>query len=97
MDYECVSVREQAAGLDRSAADGDDARLAPVERRSDELRLELAERSLALRLEQVPDRPFRTLDLVVDVVERPPQPFGDLAAERRLARAHEADEDEVAV
>src|SRR3546814_14716215 len=35
------------------------------------------------------------LDLAVGVVERQPEAFGQPPADRRLARAHRADEDEV--
>ena len=38
-----------------------------------------------------------SLDLAVDVDERPAEPLGELGPERRLARAHEADERDVAV
>ena len=96
MDDEGVELLEQVPGLDRAAADRDHARLAAAGRLAEEAGLELAERSLSALLEQLPDGPLRTLDLVVDVEERPSQPRSNLAAERGLARSHEAHEDEVA-
>ena len=49
-------------------------------------------RCLSLLLKQLPDRSLGPLDLLVDVVEGPAQPQRHLAAHRRLARAHEANQ-----
>ena len=59
-----------------------------------ELLLATAERRLTA-LEQCGDRPVAALDLAVEVDERASALPGDLLADRRLARAHEADEREV--
>jgi hypothetical protein len=82
MDDECVELLEQIPRLDRAAAHGDDARLTALGRLAEKARLQLAERSLSVLLEELPDRALRKLDLLVDVQERPSQPPCDLAAER---------------
>src|SRR5581483_3414863 len=87
---------EQPARLDGAAAEGDHARRAALARVADEARLDLAERRLALLGEEVPDRALGPLDLVVDVDEAAAQPLGHDRPQRRLARAHEADQREVA-
>ena len=60
------------------------------------LRLAQAERCLAAGLEDPRDR-LLALDLAVDVDERPPELLRERGAERRLARAHEADQRDVTV
>ena len=92
MHDECLELAQQAARLDRSAADGDDARLAPAANVLHEPRFELAKRGLSLSLEQFPDRAVRVLDLAIHVVEGPSEPARDLRAHRRLPRAHETDQ-----
>ena len=88
---------EKLPRLDGAAADGDDGVPATAERVPDEPSLDLAERDLPLARKHVPDRAVRALDLTVDVAKRPREPPRHLLSERRLPRAHEADEDEVPV
>ena len=67
------------------------------EQAADHALLERPERRLAVLLEDRGDRPAGLpLDLAVGVQERPPQPGGQRLARARLARAHEADQREVA-
>jgi hypothetical protein len=94
---EDVEVLEQVPSLDGAAADGDHGRLAAPGRLAEEAGLDLAKRSLSLLLEELPDRPLRTLDLLVDIQERPTQAGCNLAAEHGLAGSHEADQREVAI
>jgi hypothetical protein len=96
MDDEDVERVEQLPGLDRAAPDGDHARAPASRGLADEARLDLAEGGLSPLREEIPDPAVCGLDLVVDVVERPPEPGRDLAADGRLAGSHEADEHEVA-
>src|SRR5439155_23263517 len=96
VDDEHVELAQQAARLDRAAADRDNARFATVAHVLDEARLELAKRRLAFALEQFPNRPVRVLDFAVDVVERAFQTTRDLAAHGRLTRAHKPDQREMA-
>ena len=56
----------------------------------------LAERGLALSLEELRDLALGVLDLVVDVDERAAEPPCDLRADSRLPGAHEPDERDVA-
>ena len=65
--------------------------------RSERLALLLhAEAGLSDGLEELRNRPSdSTLELAVEVDERTAEPVGDLGADRRLARAHEADQREV--
>ena len=67
------------------------------ERFPDEPGLELAERRFTARLEQLRDRDVRRGDRLVDVDELPAEQACDVPAPRRLAGAHEADEDDVPV
>ena len=82
-------------GQDRAAAERDHGRR-PGERLCDDLLLDPPELRLAA-LEELRDRPEAPLDLLVGVDERAPGQPRELAAERRLPRAHEADEGEVLV
>ncbi len=69
-----------------------------LERRDRRLGLEHPELDLAALLEQLGQRASgRALELAVEVDEPPAEPARDLRAERRLARAHEADERDVPV
>ena len=57
-----------------------------------------AELRLAALFEELGDgRAEVLLEIAVEVEERPAQPLGDERPDRRLARAHEADEREVLV
>ena len=96
-DDERVELREELPGLDGTCPDGDDGRLPTVAGLSEEARLDLPEGRLALLGEELPDRAMSALDLAVDIQERPAETLRHLRADRRLASAHEADEDEVAV
>ena len=96
VDDERVEPFHESGGLDRPAPDRDDARLPATAHVGDELRLELAERRFPRVAKTSAIGPW-ACSSSVDVAERPPQPVGDLLAERRLARPHEADEDEVPV
>ena len=81
-----------------AAAERDHRRLGRVEDGGGDVLLGDPEAGLAVAREQLLDRRAGALlDLVVEVDEGAPQPAGDLPAERRLARAHEAGEREVAV
>ena len=85
-------------GLDRAAAERDHRGRPAGKRLERGLGLELAELRLAALAEDLRDRlPQRLLELAVEVDEPPAEPLGNLRAERRLARAHEADEREVPV
>ena len=70
-------------------------RLVPLERLADDLLLDTAKAGLA-GVEQLRDgRAGSTLDLVVEVEERPPDAQRHLGGERRLACTHETDERDV--
>src|SRR5919198_2908653 len=97
VDGEDVELGEKVTRLDRTAADGDHARLSPAAGIANEPRLELAESLLPPLLEDLPDRSLGPLDLLVDVEERTIEPCRDLPPERRLADAHEPDQDDVLV
>ena len=84
-------------GQDGAAAEGDHRGLGGVEHGCGDRLLDRPEPGLAVAREQLLDRGARLpLDLVVEVDEAAVQPAGDLLAERRLSRAHEAGEREVA-
>ena len=82
-------------GENCSAAERDHGRPAR-ERFGDDLLLDPAELGLAA-FEELADRAEMLLDLLVGVDERTVHEPRELAAERRLPRAHEADEREVLV
>jgi hypothetical protein len=85
-------------GLDRAAAERDDGRPFVAQRLECRLGLEHAKLGLTALAEDLRDRlPQRALELAVEVDEPAPQPLGHLHPERRLARAHEADEGKVPV
>ena len=94
---ERVELLEERPRLDRAPADGDHGRLACAAGFSHERCLDVTERRLSLALEELPDRSVRALDLLVDVDEPAAEPRGDVSADRRLSRPHEADQDEMAV
>jgi hypothetical protein len=75
---------------DRSTAERDDRGRAG-QRFRNYLLFDLAELGLAA-FEELADRPEALLDLLVGVDERAMREARELTAERRLARAHEADE-----
>ena len=80
-----------------ATAEGDHRRLVSVEHGRGDGRLGDPEAGLAVAREQLLDRGTGALlDLQVEVDERAPQPEGDLPAQRRLPRTHEAGEREVA-
>ena len=81
-------------GADGAAAERDHRRARRVEGVAGVLRLAEAERGLAAGHEDLRDR-LLPLDLAVDVDERPPELLRERGAERRLARAHEADQRDV--
>ena len=83
-------------GPDRTAAQRDHGGRARSEGVARVLRLAQPERRLAAGLEDPRDR-LLALDLGVDVDERPPELRGELLAEGRLARTHEADQSDVTV
>ena len=83
-------------GPDRTAAERDHGGRARREGVARVLRLAQPECRLAAGLEDPRDR-LLALDLGVDVDERPPELRGELLAEGRLARAHEADQSDVTV
>ena len=57
----------------------------------DSLPLDAPERLFTQCVEDLGDRaPLGGLDVLVDIDEAPPQPFGEESADRRLARSHEA-------
>jgi hypothetical protein len=60
------------------------------------LRLAQPKCSLATGFEDSRDRLF-ALDLAVHVDKRPPELAGELLTDGRLARAHEADQDDVTI
>jgi hypothetical protein len=85
-------------GLDRAAAERDHRRPLVAQSRERRLGLQDPELRLAALREDLRDRlTQRALQLAVEVDEAAPQPIGDLRAERRLARAHEAHERDVAI
>ena len=92
VDREDVELVQEVPRLDRAAADGDHARLAAAAGLAEEPRFELAKGTFSPLREDLPDRPLGPLDLIVDVEERPAQAPRDLAADRRLAGSHEADQ-----
>jgi len=82
--------------LDGPATECEHCRPLVAQRRQRRLGLEHAELRLAPLLEQLRHRlAQRALELAVEVDEPPAEPVCHLDAERRLARAHEADEREV--
>ena len=79
----------------RGAAAEREHRVRAVEEAGDDVMLDVAERRLAVRGENLPDRaPGALLDHQVAVHERQPEPVGEHPAHRGLARAHEADDDD---
>jgi hypothetical protein len=94
---EDVQLLEQLPALDCSAAERDHGGRATIARVRDERSLQLAKRRLTTLVEDFGNRAFRTLDLLVDVEEVASEAAGDLGAERRLPRAHKADQREVPV
>ena len=88
--------RADLVGPDRAAAQRDHGGSARGQRVEHVLGLAQAECRFAARLEDPRDRLF-ALDLTVDVDELPPELLGELLAEGRLARTHEADEGDVTV
>jgi len=84
--------------LGGAAPECDDGRRGFRERVDGSRGLEDAEVRLAAMGEELRDRPpLLRLQLAVEIDEGPTEPVRDLGAEGRLARAHEADEREVAV
>ena len=84
--------------LDRAAAECQYRRPVLTQRPERHVGLERAELELPTLLEELRDRlTERPFQLAVDVDEPPAEPFGDLRAQRRLPRAHEADERDVAI
>ena len=81
---------------DGPSAEGDHGRARRVERLAGELRLAQTKRCLAPGFEDLRDR-LLTLDLPVDIHERTAELLRERAAERRLARPHEADQGDVTV
>jgi hypothetical protein len=82
-----------SAGLDRPAAERDHGRHGRLEQGDRPLLLELAETRLALAREQLRDGPAVVgSNQLVDVDELPSDARRSLRTQRRLARAHEADE-----
>ncbi len=79
----------------RAAAERDHGRIRRIQRLGDHDLLERAELSLSALVEELRDRPVTALDLLVRVDERAADARGDVATDRRLPRAHEADESEV--
>ncbi len=88
--------RADLVGPDRTAAQRDHGGRARGQGVAHVLRLAQAECRLAAGLEDPRDR-LLALDLGVDVDERPPELRGELLAEGRLARTHEADQSDVTV
>jgi hypothetical protein len=88
--------RADPVGSDRTAAERHHRRRRRTERVERVLRLAEAEGRLASGLEDPRDR-LDSLDLGVDVDERPPEPLREGFSERRLPCAHEADQSDVAV
>jgi hypothetical protein len=82
----------------RAAAQGDDCGVRLSQRPADGLGLQHTEGGFAPLAEDLRDRPpGLPLDLAIEVDEFAPQAVGDLAADGRLAGAHEADEGDVPV
>ncbi len=80
------------------APESDHRGLRCVENRCGYGLLEHSERRLTVAGKELRDRDLRaSLDLTVEVDEAPAEASRDLRAHRRLARAHEAGEREVAV
>ena len=97
VDDEHAAAFDQVARLDRAPAERDDDRITSCGHVGRDARLDLPERGLAAFTEEIRDRAVAALDLSVDVDERPAEPPRDFGAERRLPRAHEADEREMPV
>ena len=94
-DDVAVERRAHALGVKRPAAEGDDAAVGRLQQRAGELLLGGAEGGLAVAREHVGDRPAELgLEQRVRVVGRDAERGGGLARRARLARPHEADEDE---
>ncbi len=86
------------SGRESSASELDDGGWPAREEICGSALLEHAELRFAALLEQLGDRLARgALDDVVDRDERAPEPRGEPGAERRLPRAHESDQGEMAV
>jgi hypothetical protein len=82
-------------GLQRAAPEGDDAAVGRLEQRAGELLLGGAERGFAVAREDRLDRLAELgLEQRVGIVRRDAERGGGLACRARLARPHEADEDE---
>jgi hypothetical protein len=100
VDRDCV-LAERAPdrrARDRAAAERDHRRLAPAQRVDRDRLLEHTELQLAAPREQLGNRLARAvLELAVEIDELAAEPARELDPERRLARAHEADEREVPV
>jgi hypothetical protein len=88
-------VGQEARSLDGSSTECDHGQLRTRQCLPDEPGLDLAERRLALRREELRDRAVLVGDGLVDVDERPSEPLRHVCADRRLPRAHEPDEDDV--
>ena len=87
-----------ARRLDCAAAEREHRRPLVLECPDRRLGLEHAKLDLPALLEDLGQRtPRGALELAVEVDEPPAEPLRDLGAERRLARAHEADERDVPV
>jgi hypothetical protein len=90
--------RADSAALHRPAAERHHRGAARTQHLDSGCLLELPELGFAAALEYLRDRRAGAeLDLAVEVEEPPAEALGDLQPECRLARAHEADEGEVAV
>ena len=90
--------RARERRLDDSAAGGDHRPVAVPQQQllHEDLRLERAKAVLPVLREELGDRRAELLlDHLVEVEERPVEPPRHLAADRRLAGSHEADEDDV--
>ena len=81
-------------GIDEGAAAGRQDMRRPLQQALDHPPLAVAERGLAEALEDLLDRAAgRGLDLVVGIDEVQPEPLRQAAADRGLARPHQADHD----
>jgi hypothetical protein len=85
-----------APGKNGPAPQGDHGERRRAENLSRDLFLEAAKRGLA-PLEELGDGTVAPLDLTIEVDERPAAEAGNLLADRRLPRAHEADEGEMSL
>ena len=100
VEREVGQRRARERRLDDSAAGGDHRPVAVPQQQllHEDLRLECAEAVLAVLCEELGDRRAELLlDHLVEVEERPVEAPRHLAADRRLAGSHEADEDDVLV